>query len=330
MTLFDNSRRLARIQGRYLAYSRITGRMLRSGIPLLDILRMQFPFTVPVARRPPTLTLELTNVCDLRCTYCNYSLIDRPRGFMNAMTMTRIVDEIDRGGIQRVKLTGLGEATLHPNFPSFLRRLALAARFVSIVSNAQWRRPEILAAILEAPLSMLEISIDAGGRTAYESSRPGASYDRLLENLRAVKRNRRKGCSPLVIIRLMMRPSQAGKELELGAPYREFADAIMPQYILKRKGAPDAVDVYIPTPQDQCVFPRCTLPFKDLNVRMDGSVQICMLADPDNNGSGTLLGNVNTDSLIDMWRSPELARYRRIHRIREGLETTFCRGCPGA
>src|SRR5512140_1316803 len=55
---------------------------LRRGISLLDIARTQFSLYLPVAPTPPVVSIEFTNFCNLRCTYCTSVLNLRPKGMM--------------------------------------------------------------------------------------------------------------------------------------------------------------------------------------------------------------------------------------------------------
>src|SRR5690606_41277289 len=75
------------------------------------------------------------------------------------------------------------DLTLHPNFRDYIPRLRDAAKFLSLTTNLQKVSEEILRCILNAPIDVVNISVDGGHKEAYERMRIGGKFERLLENL---------------------------------------------------------------------------------------------------------------------------------------------------
>jgi uncharacterized Fe-S cluster-containing radical SAM superfamily protein len=244
--LFNSSNRVARILYRLSAYRRLSWHILRRGVPAREILRTQFPFIEPNPRAPTLVSVEFTNYCDLRCVYCTCPLGLRPHGFMQRATFERLLDGIKQLGVRRVNVVGDGESTMHPEFTSLIRELCRSVPYVLVLTNGQWKRPkDIINAMLEARVSVVEVSVD-GGDEGYEKSRLGGHFERLLENLTLLSTSKRKLRSrTMTYICLMLRPSECVVERELMAFWNNYADVVMPQYLLERRHLAFKKDVYM-------------------------------------------------------------------------------------
>ncbi len=322
----------ARLLYRLEAYARLSLQMLRCGVPAAEIARHQFPFAVRDPRRPILLELELTNVCNLRCVYCTSPLGLRPRGFMHRTIFDRALAGIEALGINRVRVIGNGEPTLHPQFAEFIRQLAGTTPFLAVLTNAQWRRPdEIVDALVQAPVQMIEVSVDGIDKIGYEAARIAGRFEALLANLETLQRRKRQCRSSTVTnLRVMMRPSERSRETEMKAFWRKFADTVMPQYVFARKALKAVGDSYEPLHHSTNAYPRCSQPFNGLQVEWNGNVPLCSNSVEQAGPPGLLLGNLEHDSLPDLWNSPTMRAYRHAHRTRSIEGMPICRGCTGS
>lgn len=241
----------------------------------------------------------------------------------------RVIEDVRRFKIQRVKLIG-GEPTQHPHFPSMIGRLARATKYLQLVTNAQWRTQEIPEAIIDAPVNLIEISIDAGGKEIFEASRLRGSYDRVLSNLQLLSKlkDRSKGKSTLNV-RLMIRPSTKHHLASDTQFYKRWADTVMPQNLLEVSGLDNKVDVFTPLHVSEQTAPRCSHPFKCLEVKWDGSIPLCGPNAYAAREKRIELGNIHTTTLGSAWNSPELKTYRHAHRWRKNEDMPACQGCKG-
>jgi MoaA/NifB/PqqE/SkfB family radical SAM enzyme len=301
---------------------------LSSGLRPLDLLRTQFPFVVSDAKIPPAISVELTNYCNLQCPYCTVPLKLRSEGMMAQATFSRLVEQIRTLDIRHVRLVGTGEPTLHPQFIRFVRQLATATRFLSLTSNWQRVTKGIVRAIIEAPVKLLNISVDGRNKNEYEKSRVGGNFEKLLENLELLRDVRGEYRQrKFVNIRVMLRPSERPDEINLMQFWRKYGDEVTRQYIADWSGLDR--DVYAL----ECEvgrYPRCTLPFKQLDVYWNGNVPLCTYSHlQSGNREGVLLGNINDSTLGQLWNSPLIRNYRHGHRARDNSLTPICKGCAG-
>jgi len=188
---FNNTNRLARVLYRFKLYSKI---LLASHgkVPVAGLVRKQFPFLLPDASAPPALSVELTNYCNLACPYSS-PLKLRPQGMMDPVTFSNLLWQVKEYGIRWIALVGNGEPTLqHPKFAEYVCQLGRATKFLSVTTN--WHRvdEEIAYSVLQAPVNLINISVDGGNKQEYESQRIGGNFERLLQNLTLLNRLKKR------------------------------------------------------------------------------------------------------------------------------------------
>ena len=74
----------------------------------------------PIPRTPHVVEVELTNDCNQKCVHCPRNQMTRSVGYMALPTFSKIVDEMACYPYAIIRLVGLGEAAMHPNFAEML------------------------------------------------------------------------------------------------------------------------------------------------------------------------------------------------------------------
>jgi MoaA/NifB/PqqE/SkfB family radical SAM enzyme len=272
------------------------------------------------------LSIELTNHCNLRCVYCPSPRKLRPQGFMDEVTFARLVEQIRDAHIPRVLLVGNGEATLHPKFAEYARRLRAVTPFLLLTTNWQKVDDALIDTVLKLPFDELDISVDGADAAAYESTRLGGDFARLRHNLeRLWQRKQELKARTLVAVRVMLRPSEAARQREVMDYWRPVATVVSPQFVLNFRG--DLTDAYAPVVREES---RCIMTLKAFDVRWDGSVPLCSYSDiQTGNPLGLVLGNIRDSTLTALWNCPLMRQYRHGHRHRNPAMTPICKGCRG-
>lgn len=326
---FDNSDPIKKIGYRLRSYTRLTLLAMHQGVSPWGLFRTRFPFAFGEPAKPGSLSIELTDACDLKCPYCSNPGFPNPRTFMSREVTDAICASTRSFRVDRIRIGG-GEPTLHPRFAEISAQLSKSGKMFSIVTNGQWRKPGIVEALV-ANYHLIEISIDAGGAKVYEASRPGSDHDRLMMNLERLRQLR--GTSkrlPHLNIRLMVRPSTEVFRNEEVRLWSTYADTVMPQYVMKDPETSYSEDMYFPKQVEANSFPRCTLPFKDLQIRVNGDVPMCQITGSTKiPGKKRIIGNILRTPLPELWASEELRRIRSAHRRRHASDMEVCRGCRG-
>ena len=174
-------------------------------------------------KRPYTCTVDTTERCNLKCTMCYFSAVDRvrfppfdretaPDGFMPVELFERIAaDCFPRAA--HVALACACEPLIHPEFR---RLLAIAARYevpdLWFPTNLLPLTEGLAEAMVEARVRTVAVSIDGVTADTYDAIRVGGSFDRLLSRLkllRQVKAQRRSRHPRVRIIFTWMRSNRA-------------------------------------------------------------------------------------------------------------------------
>jgi pyruvate-formate lyase-activating enzyme len=309
-------------------YYKFNSYALSKGIPVKDIVVLKFPTFMPDVKKPPILSVDLTDACNLQCLYCNNPLFPNPRSIMSDTVADSLIAQLKTMKLNRVRIGG-GEPTLHPKFASILKQIAPHVRFLSIITNGQWSSSEIADQLLETGVDLIEISVDAGGPEYYERSRNNASYSKLLRNLEYLRSSRDKLKSKTMIkIRLMLRPSTMYLEHKESHKLLAYCDCVLPQWVMKHPDSDYEQDIFFPGRSTRNISPVCSLPFKDLQVKPDGNIPLCSAIgyslDQDKR---VYIGNVCNDSILSVWNGKEMKELRKAHRSHKGGTLKTCCNC---
>ncbi|NLN85529.1 MAG: radical SAM protein [Candidatus Cloacimonetes bacterium] len=316
------------IASHWAYYLRLNSHVLKRGVPARELIGLKYPFKLPDPVKPPLLSVDFTDACDLACVYCNNPLFPHPRTMMSDGIFNCLLQNLRAAKINRVRVGG-GEPMLHPKCAEMLTKLKPLTKYLSIITNGQWKDPHDIDEVLLSGVDLIEVSVDAGGAKIYEASRQNASYTRLLKNIRHLRQLRdRLRNGTLIRVRLMLRPSTRHLERWETAFWKRYADAVLPQFLLKHPDSDYDDDVFHSKVYDENTAPVCTLPFKDLQIRPDGRIPLCPAKgcslDP---AKRSFLGHVCHDSLIDIWNGPDFKAMRLAQRSRQGKILEGCKGC---
>lgn len=148
--------------------------------------------------RPLKLEMDVTSQCNLRCTMCYLSdprFGRRPRVDVSVDSFREIARQVfPHCGL--VSLSFGTEPLLHPRIEELLEitaREGVPWRY--LITNAQLLDERRIETFVRVPLHGFSISVDASTRTTYERIRRGASWDRLIANVRALQAAKRRAGS---------------------------------------------------------------------------------------------------------------------------------------
>ena len=198
---------------------------------------------------------------------------------------------------------------------------------IGLITNGSLFDEANSRALLEAGVDMIEFSVDACDPQTYAVVRKGLEWNVLLENAKRMLslRNALKGTSKIVASAVV----QTGVDIDDVEKY--WVAAVGMDYLIKRKfltwGENTTLDgsrssdpaAYLNTDEVPCPFI-----FERLNIDSRGNVMVCVY---DISGN-TSMGNVNTDSIRDIWHGEGFRFYREKHLAGRGADIPLCKGCP--
>ncbi len=301
-------------------------------------LRERLPLDAPLS-----LFLDPSNRCNFHCSFCPRALSDY-RNFvpedvhLDFELCSKVFRELH--GWTRLKvlrLYYLGEPFLNPRFVDILElalRLRIAER-IEITSNASVLSKELSERFCNAAGNTADIDVYL--RFSIYSVLPerhakitGSSFDidRIRRNIETLKSVRdAAGCRNVHLYAKMLDTFTDENDLFLER-YRSIVDETAiesPHNWSGFDGNDVLADAYGTdvSPAHPRRHDACPLLFYSMAVNADGSVVVCCI----DWSRKTLLGNVNTQSLQEIWNGEPLRNLRLLHLAKNRHANEGCRNC---
>ncbi|HEU4935280.1 MAG TPA: radical SAM/SPASM domain-containing protein [Vicinamibacterales bacterium] len=265
-------------------------------------------------RLPEIVQIEATNICNAKCVFCPRDEMHRRQGIMSLDLFKKVVDECAELGITHVRMHNYGEAFVD-------RKLVEKVRYakqkgigeVGIISNGSLITEPVARGMIEAGLDAINISVDASGKEVFEATRIGLKYDKVIANIERLLRLRgESGKRRPKLILSFVRQNNSADEQAFIEHWRSIADKIHVTDLHNWAGTLNSEsDVNYP----------CYRPWLTFTVLWDGRVSLCC-ADFDGR---TILGNLNTHTISEIWNADAYRNVRREHLESGGPD--ICRAC---
>jgi hypothetical protein len=242
--------------------------------------------------------VELTNLCNLVCSYCPLTYSERPKGYMTMETYLKVIAHMKKANpLGCLILHHFGEPLLHPELVSFVEIAGRAGLNSGFSTNGDRLDDLLFERLIQAGLIWMCISFHTEeGRKAYERYREAA---------------RRRG---LVLW---------GREL-VHEPTTPDPAAIL-GYGVERQGLHSFAGTLPDTPRSRPHDPPACdfLEHRFVAVLYDGRVVPCCMDEKGRNVIGTVdeLDRIRQRPGYDLCRSCEGIRFLSSHReIKQQLE----------
>jgi len=271
---------------------------------------------------PLLVDLELASICNLNCPMCPRAMshyrtvVDE--GCMDVALAKRIITEI-AGKVFALRLSLVGESTLHPNFLEVLRfAKEKGIREVSFLTNGSTLDLEFFRKVVEAGADWITISVD-GIDNEYEAIRRPLKFSEILGKLQAIKRFKDEHHLIKPVLRVQgvwpaIRPNPA-RYYELLAPLADLVSySPLIDYLKK-----DTLDEVVYEEEFSC--PQI---FQRIVICSDGRSKLCS-ADEERS---FIVGDANVETIHQIWHGKPLTDVRTAHGIEDGFKSiTACAWC---
>jgi hypothetical protein len=252
-----------------------------------------------------SLNLELTNRCNLRCTFCPTAdgRMGRAKGFMDPALFRRALE--GAGRLEFVLLFQWGEPLLHPRFFDLAKEAAARGARTLVTTNGTLLDDRRVRALLDAGIDRVTVSVD-GDAATHEAVR-GVPLARTLEAVRRLRRARdAAGAATAVDVSMVVAPET--ERAAGGFPEALAAEADRVQRIpLLTRGVRRT---------------RCREPWRGgLVVLQDGRATVCCV---DHDGV-LAVGDAARESPRAIWNGARMRALRAAHA--SGRLPPICAGC---
>jgi MoaA/NifB/PqqE/SkfB family radical SAM enzyme len=292
--------------------SGVEAALLKSARPVKRLLLATGRDTAP--RPPEIVQIESTNICNAKCVFCPRDDMDRKQGVMDMALFRKVADECAALGIEHVRKHNYGEPFVDRSLVEKVRYAKqVGIPQVGMISNGSLISEEAARGMIEAGLDAINISVDASGKDVFEKTRVGLKYDKVIGNIeRLVRLRADAGKTRPKLILSFVRQDNSEDERAFIEHWRKIADKIHVTDLHNWAGTLNQ--------QSQVNYP-CYRPWLTFTALWDGRVSLCC-ADFDGR---TILGDLRTQSIQEIWNSEAYRAVRRQHLESGGPD--ICRSC---
>jgi len=281
---------------------------------------------------PKRLVIETIRICNARCPFCAIDIWDKSVPLISDKLFDKIVEEISdySDWIQTINIQRAGEPTLDKKMGQRIKKLSdIGIKTITMSTNAERLFKEKSKEYLGAGLNDIMISIDSIKKDQYEKYRVGLHFERVMKNIKNLFQVRDE-INPEAIIRIRGVSFHDFKIKEEREEYQEWED-----YFKQFSKEHDQIYMKKPfnwanqkewddnLPEYDLVHHPCIILWSTMNILTSGEVAFC---NEDFDGN-VKIGNVNKDSIANIWRSGVLTKFRSLHESGNRNQISFCKGC---
>lgn len=297
------------------------------------------PKNQKVERFPIHLDIESTRICNLRCKMCPRTVKMEAgeklyEGNMDFGLFKKIIDEGSEKGLYSIKLSYLGEPLISRDI---IRMIEYAKKGgitdIAMNTNGTLLTEKMSHDLIEAGATGIFVSFDSPEKKHFEDIRVGASFDRVVSNIKNLIRIRDEMKSFFPVVRInttIMKENEheIPKLVEMWKPYTDVIGAsvyINPQ----QKDSREADRRTEEQKKDDAIRIErskkfvCSVLYQRLFIHWDGKVGLCC-TDID---ASMNLGNAKDQTIESIWNGPVMKKLRELHSAGRWSDIPLCSRC---
>jgi radical SAM protein with 4Fe4S-binding SPASM domain len=270
---------------------------------------------------PPTIQIEPTNACNVKCITCGRSTSPRQVGIMDFNLFTKIIDDASEIGVKRVNLFLMGEPLLHPKLVKMIEYIKSKKLGFHLTTNGSLLTEEVGKAILKSGVTSADyitFSILGFSEKVHEQVMTGISHERVINNINNLLKNRKKlKINGPVIETVFYGTKENQHELE---PFLTYWEKVVDHTI----NGGSAVEAFID--QGSTKKPRtrtCAQLWERMAVQWNGDVVMC----GEDMNADNIVGNLRQQTIREVWTGEKLTTIKQYHKEGEYQKIALCEFC---
>ncbi len=309
---------------------------------------------------PIFVDVDLTRRCNLQCLGCRYhsanlklKTVDDSVRDISMDLVHKIAKELPSLGTERVIFAGTGEPLLHPQFPEIISMFKRSGLETRLFTNGLLLDKEKSLALIESGLDRLIVSIWATSLETYAQCHPGTNPDnfsKIVENIRLFSQLKEEmgtdtpevflnhvcnaytykyiddkidlanetGCNGILLTPFDPQgdnaKSAALTEAQVDFLLKQFPKVARRMESLGIKHNIDRIFMRYQFNLNAGLKTPCYIGRYQTRIRVDGAVMPCCYCN-------VLLGDLNKESLKDIWNDQPYKNFRMRSETNEGMST---------
>ena len=278
---------------------------------------------------PNRITVELTNQCNVSCTFCPRQSVDMKIGFMSMELYKKIIDEASDHLPVKLVIFFRGESLLHPEFIECVKYAKdKGIGPIQYATNAFELTNDMADKLLETGIDFISFSLDTLDPEIYRKSRLCGNLDISRDNViylsKKCDEKRKKGLQVPTLqvstVEIEEYMPEQGKFIEF---WKKYVDIVRVYYEHDDNGKFRNVEVQRLLEEEVPERKPCRKLFTDLLVYWDGQLALCNY-----DWRGGLQGlNLKKMTIEEAWNSKLYEQLREAHNNGEIADDIMCQNC---
>jgi len=278
--------------------------------------------------------IELTNVCNFRCTFCPQGDLERESAMMDLDLAKKILGDLaDMGHHRPIRLHLLGEPLLYPRMAEFVEAAHAVGQRICIATNGSRFQEERIDMLFETGADELLISLNTPEEEGYLAQRgTNVSFERYMDGIRRfVAELIRRGPPPKTTINFLYdrdradHPDEQARVQGIANEWIGFVSEISGQSLPR---AEDVVELQVGGSAVMQLHDGlslmwtcyhnwgegafggshfCSYPWRQLAIMVDGKATACCV---DAQGEN-VIGDATEQTVREIWTGEPIERMRR-------------------
>ena len=280
-----------------------------------------FPRLHHVSKFPSHVDIELSSLCNLNCPMC-YTTTDDFKNKVNKKNMDfdlfkKIIDECARYNLFSIRLSLRGEAFLNKNIFDMIKYAkSKGIKEVSTLTHGGFLNAEKFEQLIDLKLDWLTISFDGVGEI-YDKIRFPLTFEDSVNKIKEFQKikKRRNVVKPVIKVQTVW-PAISKNPEEFYNIFNPITDQVASNPLIDYLG--NDTDVVF---EENFTCPQL---WERFVIGADGNVMLCANDEMESH----TLGNVQDESIFDIWHGKKLNKAREIHLKHMGTkEIEPCKHC---
>ncbi len=280
---------------------------------------------------PLQIDFELNDNCNYACPMCTFSIVAKKKAnYFPTEKYKSIVSEGVKRGLAAIDFSFVNEPLMRSDLPELIRYARdQGVLDLAFNTNAQLLTKAKAEALLTSGLTRIQFSLDAHNAETFAEVRKGGNYDKVVKNILQFLELKQsmnvKGLMTAVsFVKMSVNEDQWEPFVEF---WRDKVDyIILREYLIPVGPESDFYDdrkKYFASSQHHAQEFKCNKPWQRVVIQADGTVlPCCTFFAPQ-----LPMGNINEQSLDEIWNSPKMKFLREIHKCGNYHKNKVCKAC---
>jgi len=279
---------------------------------------------------PREALVELSNWCNHACVFCANARMERKKGFLNLRLYERFVREAVALGLKEIGLYTTGEPFFTKNLDQYVATAKKAGvRYVFLTTNGALATPDRAVPVIEAGLSSIKFSVNAGSRETYSLVHGHDDFDKVIDNITFISRYRDVRAPHLrlmascAVTRMVEGEKDRIKDILLSLVDDVVFFGVDGQSGQSLEQLPLLKSAMSPAIPQVGEAQPCAMLWNRVHLTWEGYLTLCCI---DYENALTYADFKAAGSLAEAWNNTIIVRMRRRHQTQE-LRGTLCQNC---